>query len=85
VVLYTDGVVEARSPGGDFFGVERLVDLLTRSLASGLAAAETMRRMVHALLEHQQGQLDDDATLMFVAWQPGDLTAPLPAQPPAPD
>ena len=85
VVLYTDGVVEARSPGGDFFGVQRLVDLLTRSLASGLAAAETMRRMVHALLEHQQGQLDDDATLMFVAWQPGDLRGLLPAQPPVPD
>ena len=85
VVLYTDGVVEARSPGGDFFGVQRLVDLLTRSLASGLPAAETMRRMVHALLEHQQGQLDDDATLMFVAWQPGDLTGVLPGQPPVPD
>lgn len=70
VVLYTDGVDEARSPEGDFFGVERLVDLLTRNLASGLAAPETMRRIVHALLEHQQAQLADDATLLFVQWRP---------------
>ena len=68
VVLYTDGVIEARSPGGDFFGVERLVDLLTRSLAAGLSAPETMRRIVRVLLEHHRSQLDDDATLMFVKW-----------------
>jgi len=75
VLLYTDGVVEARSPEGEFFGVERLVDLITRHLASGLAAPETMRRIVHALLEHQQGQLDDDATLLLVEWRPADLAA----------
>jgi len=61
-------VIEARSPGGDFFGVERLVDLLTRSLAAGLSAPETMRRIVRVLLEHHRSQLDDDATLMFVKW-----------------
>lgn len=68
VVLYTDGVIEARSPAGDFFGAERLVDLLTRSLAAGLSAPETMRRIVRVLLEHHRSQLDDDATLMFVKW-----------------
>jgi serine phosphatase RsbU (regulator of sigma subunit) len=78
VALYSDGVVEARSPEGDFFGVERLVDLLTRNMASGLAAAETMRRIVHALLAHQQAQLTDDATLLFVTWRPGDVAELLP-------
>jgi serine phosphatase RsbU (regulator of sigma subunit) len=68
VVLYTDGVIEARSPLGEFFGAERLVDLLTRSLAAGLSAPETMRRIVRVLLEHHRSQLDDDATLMFVKW-----------------
>jgi serine phosphatase RsbU (regulator of sigma subunit) len=69
VLLYTDGVIEARSPAGEFFGEQRLVDLLTRNLASGLPAPETMRRVVRTLLAHQQGQLTDDATLLLVEWR----------------
>lgn len=68
LVLYTDGVVEARSPDGEFFGQQRLVDMVVRNLATGLPAPETMRRIVHALLEHQAGDLDDDATLLLVQW-----------------
>lgn len=78
VVLYTDGVVEARSPTGAFFGVDQLVDLVVRHLASGLAAPESMRRTSRALLEHQQAQLDDDATLMLVQWRPTEPTLVLP-------
>jgi serine phosphatase RsbU (regulator of sigma subunit) len=48
VVLNTDGVVEARSPQGNFFGIPGLVDLLIRNLASGLPAPETMRRIIRA-------------------------------------
>ncbi len=69
LLFYTDGVIEARSPDGEFFGVDRLVDLLVRNFAGGLPAPETMRRVVRALLEHQQGHLDDDATLLLVEWQ----------------
>lgn len=68
VLLFTDGVVEARSPAGDFFGTERLADLVLRHLAGGLAAAETMRRVVRELLEHHQDQLSDDASLLLVQW-----------------
>ncbi|MDP9820331.1 serine/threonine protein phosphatase PrpC [Nocardioides massiliensis] len=68
LLLYTDGVVEARSPDGAFFGQERLVDLVTRNLAADLPAPETLRRVIHALLEHQAGHLDDDATLLLVEW-----------------
>jgi serine phosphatase RsbU (regulator of sigma subunit) len=68
LLVYTDGVVEARSPEGDFFGLERLVDLVVRNLAAGLPAPETMRRLVRALLEHQSGDLNDDATMMLVQW-----------------
>lgn len=69
VVLYSDGVTEARSPEGDFFGDQRLADMLTRNFAARLPAAETMRRIVRALLEHQAGQLSDDATLLLVEWR----------------
>jgi Stage II sporulation protein E (SpoIIE) len=68
LLLYTDGVIEARSPDGEFFGQDRLVDLVTRNLAAGLPAPETMRRVVHALLDHQAGDLDDDATLLLIEW-----------------
>ncbi|GAB2866344.1 PP2C family protein-serine/threonine phosphatase [Nocardioides pacificus] len=71
VLLYTDGITEARSPDGEFFGQERLVDLVVRNLAAGLPPAETMRRVVQALLEHQSGDLDDDATLLLVSWHGG--------------
>lgn len=71
VLLYTDGVTEARAPDGTFFGDQRLTDLIIRNLAAGLPAAETMRRVVRALLEHQQGNLRDDASLILVQW-PGN-------------
>jgi len=78
VVLYTDGVVEARSPEGELFGQDRLVDLLTRHLAAGLPAPESMRRVIRALLEHHQGQLADDATMLFVQWSPEGTEALIP-------
>lgn len=78
VLLYSDGVTEARSPDGEFFGVEQLVELLTRNLASGLPTPETMRRVVRTLLTHQQGQLSDDATLLLLEWRSGNEQALLP-------
>jgi serine phosphatase RsbU (regulator of sigma subunit) len=69
VILYTDGITEARSPAGELFGLRRLVDLLVRTHAAALPAPETLRRVVHALLEHQQNQLTDDATLLLVEWR----------------
>lgn len=78
ILFYTDGVTDARSPEGDFFGVEQLVDLLARNLAGGLPTPETMRRVVRALLAHQQGQLTDDATLLLLEWRSGNEQALLP-------
>lgn len=78
VLFYTDGVIEARSPEGEFFGVDQLVDLLTRNLAGGLPTPETMRRVVRALLTHQQGQLTDDATLLLLEWRSGNEQALIP-------
>ncbi len=72
VLLYTDGVTEARSPDGEFFGVERLADLVTRNLSGGLPTPETLRRVVRSLLEHQQGRLNDDATLLLLEWRSGN-------------
>lgn len=68
VVLYTDGVTDARCLDGNPFGLDRLVDLLTRTDDPHLPPPETMRRVVRALLEHQQDHLVDDATLLAVDW-----------------
>ena len=68
VLLYTDGAVEARSPDGEEFGVERLLDHFVRESGSGLLAAEVLRRLVHACLEFQGGRLRDDATMLLLEW-----------------
>jgi sigma-B regulation protein RsbU (phosphoserine phosphatase) len=70
ILLYTDGVIEARSADGDFFGVDRLADLIIEELAGRGTAAETMRRMVHAILSHQHDELQDDATAALLQWRP---------------
>ena len=79
VLFHTDGVTEARSPHGELFGLERLVDLVERHEASGLPAAETLRRVVRAVLEHQDGRLQDDATLLMLEWTTTDQLSLLPA------
>jgi serine phosphatase RsbU (regulator of sigma subunit) len=68
VLLYTDGVTEARTPDGEQFGLDRLADLLEREAASGRTAEELLRRLVQSVLGHQAGDLRDDATLLLVQW-----------------
>jgi serine phosphatase RsbU (regulator of sigma subunit) len=68
ILLYTDGVVEARTANGDLFGLQRLTDLLEREAASGQPPEELVRRLVGAVMEHQTGGLRDDATLLLVQW-----------------
>jgi PAS domain S-box-containing protein len=64
LVLYTDGVVEARSPEGAFFGEERLAALLRSS--PGLDADTLAGRIESAVLEFQEnGPRDDVAVLVL--------------------
>ncbi|MEU8639466.1 PP2C family protein-serine/threonine phosphatase [Amycolatopsis sp. NPDC048633] len=78
VLFYTDGVTEARSPQGEQFGMERLADLTERHEAAGLPAPETLRRVVRAVLEHQDGRLQDDATLLMLEWTTTNQSTLLP-------
>ena len=52
--------------------MDRLVELAERHAASKLATAENLRSLSHAVLEHQKGKLQDDATLMLIEWNPAD-------------
>ena len=77
LLLHTDGVSEARNSAGEFFGTERLVEFTSRQAAAGRPAAETLRRLNQAILDHQDGALQDDATTVMVEWltdQPGPST-----------
>jgi hypothetical protein len=71
LLLYTDGITEARNAHGEFFGEDRLVDFTQRAELPGLPAPETLRRLTAAVLAHQGGQLQDDATLVLVDWSIG--------------
>ena len=79
LLLYTDGVTDIRSPNGEFFDVHRLLDLLAANLAARLPIPETMRRLVRSLLDHQQGPLSDDATMLLVEWRSGNERTVLPS------
>ncbi|GGT15344.1 PP2C family protein-serine/threonine phosphatase [Streptomyces chromofuscus] len=68
LLLFTDGITEARDAQGALFGQERFTDFLIRHHADGLPVAETLRRLIHAVLEHHDGRLDDDATVLFCEW-----------------
>jgi hypothetical protein len=80
VLLYTDGIVEARDPNKEEFGLVRFIDFITRHHAAGLPVPETLRRLTHSILKHHAGRLDDDATVLLLEWHGtsgrGDTYAP---------
>ncbi|MFD4972412.1 PP2C family protein-serine/threonine phosphatase [Streptomyces sp. NPDC001276] len=70
VLLYTDGVVEARDANGAEFGLDRFTDFIIRSNAAGQRPAEALRLLIHAILDYQRNQLRDDATILLFEWRP---------------
>lgn len=69
LALYTDGITEARDASGAWFGEERLAEFLRRAIAGGHAPAETVRRLTEAVLRHQGGLLQDDASVLLARWK----------------
>lgn len=72
LLLYTDGIVEARSASGEFFGEQRLADFIVRASAAGDPAPETLRRLTRAVLDHQGDHLQDDASIVALEWRTED-------------
>jgi serine phosphatase RsbU (regulator of sigma subunit) len=68
LALYTDGITEARDATGAWFGEERLVEFLTHEIAAGQPPPETVRRLTQAVLAHQNGELQDDASILLACW-----------------
>lgn len=62
VVLYTDGVVEARPHRGEQFLEERLLELLSTS--SGRTSGALAELVLSAVVSHCEGRCPDDATIV---------------------
>lgn len=65
VILFTDGVTEARSPAGEEFGEARLLRLLEDHRK--LSAHELQAKILAAVAEFSGGRWQDDATLLVLA------------------
>jgi serine phosphatase RsbU (regulator of sigma subunit) len=68
LVAYTDGVTEARNPGGAFFGTDGLAHMLPG--CTGRPAAWVARRIELAVTEHQSGVTPDDIAIVVVQGLP---------------
>ncbi len=64
VVVYTDGVTEARSPHGEFYGDDRLATFFAIHGGSATALADSLLK---ELLDFQSGQPRDDIAFVTVA------------------
>jgi serine phosphatase RsbU (regulator of sigma subunit) len=64
VVFYTDGITEARSPDGEFFGEQRLRDLCMQ--CAGLSAEEIAEKVERGVMTFQRGELRDDIALLVL-------------------
>lgn len=64
LLLYTDGVTEARDPGGRMYGEQRLVDLINRGAPQHAAGIAAFVR--EAIVDYQRGVLVDDLTIVVL-------------------
>ena len=71
LLLYTDGITEARSPDGEFFGEQRLADFISAAVSAGQPSPETVRRLMRHVLDHQNDHLQDDASIVVLEWLTG--------------
>ena len=62
ILLFTDGVTEARNEAGDEFGEDRLIALLTENLS--LDADALQHLLMQAVFDFSGGDFQDDATLI---------------------
>ena len=68
IVLYSDGVIEARSPDGEDFETERLYSALERAVARNDNAAVAVRDVIDEVKVHSSGPLRDDATVVLLEY-----------------
>jgi sigma-B regulation protein RsbU (phosphoserine phosphatase) len=65
VLLYTDGIIEARNKNGDEFGRDRLMRALREA---GDRPAGLVHLLSHAVRKHEQGQSPRDDQTLVAVW-----------------
>ncbi|MET0565540.1 MAG: PP2C family protein-serine/threonine phosphatase [Acidimicrobiia bacterium] len=70
VLFYTDGITEARSTHGSFFGDDQLSDLLVRASLENLPVQETVRHLADSIISFSSVGLRDDATMLLMEYRP---------------
>ncbi len=68
LLLYTDGLTDCREPGGEPFGLERVMQTMAK--VAGLSAADACLQMNSALRVFRRGApQDDDVTMVTVHYR----------------
>jgi sigma-B regulation protein RsbU (phosphoserine phosphatase) len=69
LVCFTDGLIEARNPAGEFIEPAKLRQALAEERLEAV-----LDRLVGAVTEHVQGRLRDDLALLGLEYAPGSST-----------
>ncbi|MEP6695591.1 MAG: PP2C family protein-serine/threonine phosphatase [Pseudonocardiales bacterium] len=69
LLLFSDGLTEARPHGGEAFGEQQLADQVLETGA--MSPVEVVRVLTSSVLDHRAGQLADDATAVCLDWRGG--------------
>ena len=79
VLLYSDGVIEARAPNGEYLQLETLVELI-QSSDHGQGIDDLVHALIEEVKKHSAGPLRDDATLLGIEYLgPSGRTAQTPS------
>jgi sigma-B regulation protein RsbU (phosphoserine phosphatase) len=70
VLMFTDGVIEARDKSGEPLGVNRLLEL-ARETHTGRCARDAAPGLLNRVAEFVDGPLDDDMTVVLIARNEG--------------
>ncbi|WAX78640.1 serine/threonine-protein phosphatase [Streptomyces sp. KMM 9044] len=70
LLLYTDGIVQARDTRGREFGRGRFIEFVLRQHSGRHTLHETLRRLMAAVPDHHHGALDD-VTVLLTEWRGG--------------
>jgi hypothetical protein len=71
VMCFTDGLIEEHLAGRKQFGLEQLIDVVTRVGRAETGVRAMVRTLSHTLKQARGGLTSDDATIFLIEWRGG--------------